>query len=273
MLSDCVQTTQVWTRFLASNHIADFFSLNCRDWIFDNLNNKFAGAHKKGWQTIFMVACWYLWKWRNKNIFEEDFQRPNNPTNVILKMTMEIDSCEQTHVTGWTHQKDTLFIGWKWPRDGWVKLNCDGAQKSSINLSGCGDLLRDSNGDCLISYARKIGACDEFHTEMWAMYLGLELAQRRRITHLQVESDSKVLVDMITGNCNINGSVPTLIRRIREFKNMNWHVQINHTWREGNRAADWLANFSLTLNAFDFHVIETPPRELQNIIFDDRSDA
>jgi len=49
------------------------------------------------------------------------------------------------------------------------------------------------------------------------MHLGLELAQRRGITHLQVESDSKVLVDMITGNCNINGSVPTLIRRIKQF--------------------------------------------------------
>ncbi|KEH24196.1 hypothetical protein MTR_7g105720 [Medicago truncatula] len=43
--------------------------------------------------------------------------------------------------------------------------------------------------------------------------------------------------------------------------------------REGNRAADWLANFNLTLNAFDFHVMETPPRELQNILFDDKSDA
>jgi len=83
-----------------------------------------------------------------------------------------------------------------------------------------------------------------FHAEMWPMYLGLEIARRRGITHLQVESHSKVLVDMITGNCNINGSAPTLIRRIREFKNMNWHVQINHTWREGNRAANWLANYS-----------------------------
>ncbi|RHN73779.1 putative ribonuclease H-like domain-containing protein [Medicago truncatula] len=145
-----------------------------------------------------MVACWYLWKWRNKSIFEEDFQRPNNPTNVILKMAMEIDSCEQTHVTGWSHQMDTILIGWKWPQDGWVKLNCDGAHKNSINLFECGGLLCDSNGICLIGYAHKIGACDAFHAEMWVMYLGLELARGRGITHLQVVSDSKVLVDMIT---------------------------------------------------------------------------
>jgi len=31
-----------------------------------------------------MVACWYLWKWKNKSIFEEDFHCPNNPTNVVI---------------------------------------------------------------------------------------------------------------------------------------------------------------------------------------------
>jgi len=37
---------------------------------------------------------------------------------------------------------------------------------------------------------------------------------------------------MVTGKCNINGNVPTLIQRIRDLKNMSWHVHINHTWRE-----------------------------------------
>ncbi|MCI43537.1 RNA-directed DNA polymerase (Reverse transcriptase), partial [Trifolium medium] len=53
----------------------------------------------------------------------------------------------------------------------WVKLNCDGTHKTSINLSGCGDLLRDNSGTCLVSYARKIGACDTLHAEMWGMYI------------------------------------------------------------------------------------------------------
>jgi hypothetical protein len=35
-------------------------------------------------------------------------------------------------------------------------------------------------------------------------------------THLQVESNSSVLVDMVTGKCNINENVPTLIPRIRD---------------------------------------------------------
>ncbi|KAK2373093.1 translation factor GUF1 protein, chloroplastic [Trifolium repens] len=58
---------------------------------------------------------------------------------------------------------------------------------------------------------------------------------------------------------------------IRYLKNMNWHVQFNHTRREGNRPAYWLANFSLTLNSLDLHVLGSPPRELQRLMFDDVS--
>jgi len=54
---------------------------------------------------------------------------------------------------------------------------------------------------------------------------------------------------------------------------MSWQVQINHTWREGNGSADWLAKFSLSLDSFDLHVIETPPRELQCLLFYDISHA
>ncbi|XP_045831229.1 uncharacterized protein LOC123922567 [Trifolium pratense] len=104
---------------------------------------------------------------------------------------------------------------------------------------------------------------------MWGMYIGMNLARRQGITHLQVESDSKVLVEMVTGNCNVNDNIPTLVRRIRDLTNMNWHVQINHTWHEGNKSAYRLANYSLTLNSFDLHVLETPPTKLQSLLFYD----
>jgi len=70
------------------------------------------------------------------------------------------------------------------------------------------------------------------------MYIGMDMARRQGTTHLQVESDSSLLVDMVAEKRNINGNVPTLIQRIRDLKNMSWHVHINHTWREGNRSAD-----------------------------------
>ncbi|MCI38533.1 ribonuclease H protein, partial [Trifolium medium] len=74
--------------------------------------------------------------------------------------------CEQTQLDGWTHRNDIVFIGWKQPREGWFNLNCDGAHKSSVHLSGCGGLLCDSNDICVSSFAQKIGSCDALRAKM-----------------------------------------------------------------------------------------------------------
>jgi ribonuclease HI len=52
----------------------------------------------------------------------------------------------------------------------------------------------------------------------------MNLAKRLRITHLQVESDSKVLVEIVTRNYNVNMDIPTLFKRIRDLTDMNRHV-------------------------------------------------
>jgi ribonuclease HI len=105
------------------------------------------------------------------------------------------------------------------------------------------------------------------------MYLGMQLAWRYGFHQLHVESNSKSLVDMITGKVKINGNPPTLVRRIQELLKLNWQVLFNHTWREGNRSADWLANFSFSLNSFNTYVMETPHREVSSLLFDDISGA
>jgi hypothetical protein len=69
VLRDCVHATRVWIRLVPSNYITNFFSFDCREWIFNNLNKKGMSASKDGWQTIFMTTCWLLWTWRNKTIF------------------------------------------------------------------------------------------------------------------------------------------------------------------------------------------------------------
>ncbi|CAJ2653897.1 unnamed protein product [Trifolium pratense] len=168
-----------------------------------------------------------------------------------------------------TRRCDTIFIGWKRPREGWIKLNCDGAFKNSLGLAGCGGLFRNSGGRWIKGYARKIGTCDALSAEMWGMYLGMKLAWSQGFHHLEVESDSKSLVDMITRKVKSNGNPPTLVRRIQELLKLNWQVHFNHTWREGNRSADWLANFSFSLDSFNIHVMENPPNEVSRLLFDD----
>jgi hypothetical protein len=78
------------------------------------------------------------------------------------------------------HKKDTIFIGRKRPRESQVKFKCDDTHKSSANLLGCGGLLRDSSGVCLVSYTHKVETCDVLHG--WYMDLGIDLAMRQNYT-------------------------------------------------------------------------------------------
>ena len=115
------------------------------------------------------------------------------------------------------------------------KLNSDGACKGNNGISGCGGLFRNSDERWIKGYTKKIGSCDSFHAKIWSLYLALDMAWRDHISYLIVESDSKLLIDMITGNYTIGGVIPTLVRRIHNLLALGWQVQVRHTWREGNK--------------------------------------
>jgi hypothetical protein len=97
------------------------------------------------------VVCWHMWIRMNKTIFLEDFQRPADATYTILMMAKDIDNCTYHPLN--SRQSNTIFIGWKRPHEGWVKLNCDGAYKDSFGLAGCGGLFRNSGGRWLKGYS------------------------------------------------------------------------------------------------------------------------
>jgi len=63
----------------------------------------------------------------------------------------------------------------------------------------------------LKGYIRKIGTSDALHAEMWGMCMGMEMASRKCFSQLIVESDSEVLVDMVSGSSNISEITPILI--------------------------------------------------------------
>lgn len=63
-----------------------------------------------------------------------------------------------------------------------------------------------------------------------------------------------------------------LINRIRDLSNKDWEVNLLHTWRAGNRCANFLANlghsFEKGLSCFD-----KPHGHLIHLLFDDCSAA
>ncbi|KAJ7971875.1 Ribonuclease H [Quillaja saponaria] len=75
-------------------------------------------------------------------------------------------------------------------------MNCDGASWGNLGLSSASCVLRDDNGKWLYGYGRKIGWCNPFWAELWALFLGLKIVWVRRIRKLVVEVNPQAVVEV-----------------------------------------------------------------------------
>ena len=96
---------------------------------------------------------------------------------VIQNFTTQIDLCSTISPHRNLQRKETIYVGWDKPSEGWIKLNCDGACKGGGENSGCGGLLRNSDARWLKGYIRKIGVCDALHAEWRHSHFGAAYSQ------------------------------------------------------------------------------------------------
>jgi ribonuclease HI len=78
--------------------------------------------------------------------------------------------------------------------------------------------------------------------ELWGIYEGLRLAQRRRVMRLEVRTDSQVIAQSLNTHSHGSSMGCALVKRIRSLLNGTWEVKVIHIYREANRCADMLAN-------------------------------
>ncbi|KAI9124803.1 hypothetical protein K1719_004130 [Acacia pycnantha] len=64
---------------------AEFAQLKGSEWLAWNLESSVGD-----WDLIFGVTCWFLWGWRNKGIFEKDFNMPTDRAGIVRRYVAEI---------------------------------------------------------------------------------------------------------------------------------------------------------------------------------------
>ncbi|KAK8643708.1 hypothetical protein V6N13_012991 [Hibiscus sabdariffa] len=155
---------------------------------------------------------------------------------------------------------------WKKPPTGCIKLNTDGSVLPGS--SAFGGLLRDCDGDPICAYVTKSLEDNVFLVELWAILRGLVLALNLGFTTLWVESDSSTVVDAINEKQPHDSKAGYYLSQIWELLDGFEDCLITHSWREANKAADFLSKMRLTeddavLSPTDF------PDTLRSIIKDD----
>ncbi len=122
-------------------------------------------------------------------------------------------------------------------------LYADGAARGNPGPAGAGAVLYDEKGKLVAELARPLGHATNNVAEYNALILGLEEAQRRGATAIDVRMDSLLVVQQMRGLWRIKhpGLKPLALRAgalLGSFKER----EIRHIPRDENGVADELSN-------------------------------
>ncbi|XP_031279206.1 uncharacterized protein LOC116137673 [Pistacia vera] len=162
--------------------------------------------------------------------------------------------------------KPMTWHSWQKPPLGCIKLNTDGSVDREN--AGFGGLLRDYRGQPICAFVTKAQFDDVFLVELSAVWRGLVLASCLGIRVIWVESDSESVVETINGLRSFNTKASSWLNDIWRLLGNLERFCVSHTWRETNKAADYLSKMVL----MGSDVVLWPndfPSNLCNIIKDD----
>ncbi|CAL1358846.1 unnamed protein product [Linum trigynum] len=272
ILRDCPTSLFFWTREVPANSLVDFLSADLDHWVSTNILNTEA---RVPWASSFSIALWTIWKNRNEGAFSGGNKLLSPPS---LRHAIHL----KVHIwhSAWMAPSPLLLrgsfksnrvvtdIGWVAPPRGWCKLNVDGASQGNPGKAAAGGVFRDDQRRWLGGFCYSIGDCSAACAELWAIKQGLEMAWRRDLRLLIVESDSRLAIDLIQHRVDHVHPLASLLRSIRRLVAQDWLVNIVHTYREGNRVADWLSKHGLVYPHGMYELVD-PPAPLRPILQDD----
>ncbi|KAK9136201.1 hypothetical protein Syun_015531 [Stephania yunnanensis] len=186
-------------------------------------------------------------------------------------VTSESDHDDTRLLAGVTRKRPRRWVCWDFPNTGWVKLNVDGASKGNPGPASFGGVMRDERGCWLFGYMGHIGTASSTVAELWAIREGLKLAWQRGFRKILLESDSQTAIQFLTSEIGDSNPLAPLVNECLDLLELDWWVRPQHVLREGNRAADHLANMGAALDNLDILVLDVPPPSLGSILTADVS--
>ncbi|EOY19103.1 Uncharacterized protein TCM_043836 [Theobroma cacao] len=132
-------------------------------------------------------------------------------------------------------------ISWHKPSTGEFKLNVDGSSINNFQNAGGGGLLRDHTSTLVFVFSENLGAKNSLQAELLALHRGLLLCQENNISRLWIEMDAMIVIQMLKEGHIGSHDSRYLWASIRQQLKL-FSFRISHIHREGNQAADWLAN-------------------------------
>ncbi|KAG6469541.1 hypothetical protein ZIOFF_070470 [Zingiber officinale] len=207
-------------------------------------------------EIIPLLIFWFLWTARNDSKhrgLRPEGQKIIRQITQYLRVGMASGIIKPRHWRGDISAAQAMVIQvrirtlhtisavhWRRPDDGCFKLNTDGSSRGNPGESSYGAIVRDHSGQVVVARQGVLGEGSNIRAELMAILRGLELCVDRQLSPIWLESDSLVALHIIRSS-GISWEFREEILRIRRLVRQ-YGVRCTHIYREGNAAADFLAN-------------------------------
>ncbi|KAF7838223.1 ribonuclease H [Senna tora] len=254
VLRDCKFAVNLWQRTVPSKIISNFFMGDITQWFNFNLVDTEHVEDCSSWAQFWAVGTWFLWKWRNKALFEVTYSRPSNPWIPIGTFVDMINKAGDPFLPPSPITPRFLsLVSWEKPPTDWVKINSDGALKMHPKRGGFGAIIRNDQGLWVKGVYGSLDNASVFKAEAWGAREGPILAKALGALSLATPSGLRF---------------PASLKDIRILTKSFRGCVVNHRWREANRCADYLASLGTSCNSARV-IIETPPADLKLLLLSD----
>ncbi|XP_004288816.1 PREDICTED: uncharacterized protein LOC101301910 [Fragaria vesca subsp. vesca] len=148
----------------------------------------------------FIVTCWQIWKDRNDAVFRGKTPRSNATVaaaaaHLLAMSNIQTDSSSTRNLD--TPGTDSEMIRWSPPPFDRVKINFDGSVWR--NSTAGGFVIRTPNGNPLVAASSNFGITTISVAEALSLRNSLICAKERGLSRVEVEGDSKLVIDAVNG--------------------------------------------------------------------------
>lgn len=181
----------------------------------------------------------------------------------LVKREM-IDIIDVGNIKSCKNEIKPRLIKWHFPMPGHLKLNTDGCSKGNPGRASFGGVLRDDRGEWIMGFYGKLPNCASLEAELWGIYRGLKAISDRDLKHVEIETDSKIAMQLVRDGPSRRSRYADLIQDCKELMRIT-ESSIEHAFREGNQVADRLANMGVEQDAPIVSLL-SPPVEIGDLL-------
>lgn len=186
------------------------------DWFAHNLKDSSKNGEGTPQNVIFIFGCWFNQKWRNHRIFSHHIvQRKAFQVQLSAKESFRIPNLVNAPV-GYANMEG-VSMGCEKPFHNCIKLNTDASVNNVTNQAIVRCLDSNSYGEWIRDFAQNIGCASVLATEFQGILKGLTLCWNEGWRRVDVESNSILVIKLISDNGVVANQLGYLVNAIKRM--------------------------------------------------------